>query len=160
MGFDTRAGSAPPGAALDLGSLLPFHIDLARLDRLPMHRLLGALIAWPPIGIAAAALIGGATGCAAFSATCTETAQLYPWIAQAAILLALLAVPAVARILVLGTVAVLVAAFPVAAVLSASGATYDRVYGPTSLIGILAFAWLGGVLVGVIRRARRSRPAG
>jgi hypothetical protein len=118
-----------------------------------MRRLLRAFVAWPPLGIAAAAIIGDATGCAAFEATCTAPADLYPWFAQAAIILALLAIPGVARVLAGGTVAIVVLAFPVTAVLSASGATYDRTYGPAALLGLLAIAWGLGVGAVLLRRA-------
>ena len=124
-----------------------------------LRRLLRALIAWPPLGIAAAALIGEATGCAAFEATCAAPADLYPWAAQGVIILALLALPAIARILAGGTIAVLVLAFPVAAVLSASGASYDRTYGPAALLAVLAIAWGLGVGAVLLRRAvTRSIP--
>ena len=118
-----------------------------------MRRLVRAVIAWPPIGIAAAAAIGEATGCAAFEATCSAPADLYPWFAQAAILLVLLALPAIARVLAGGTVAVVLLAFPVAAALSASGATYDRTYGPAALIAVLAVVWVLGVGAVLLRRA-------
>jgi hypothetical protein len=117
------------------------------------RRLLRAVVAWPPLGIAAAAVIGEATGCAAFEATCTTPADLFPWFAQAAILLALLALPGVARILAGGTIAVAVLAFPVAAALSASGASYDRTYGPAALIAVLAIVWVLGVGAVLLRRA-------
>jgi len=155
-GAETRsqsgpAGTAPwPPAALGLG--------LGRLDGLPFRRGLIALAAWPPLGIAAASVIGEATGCASFSAACTSTATLYPWVAQLAILLAMLLLPAVARILAGGSAAVLLLAFPVAATLSASGANYDRLHGPPSLIGVLAVVWLGGVLLMALQ-TRRSRRA-
>jgi hypothetical protein len=124
-----------------------------------LRRLLRALIAWPPLGIAAAALIGQATGCAAFEASCAAPADLYPWVAQGAILLALLALPGIARILAGGTLAVFILAFPVAAVLSASGATYDRTYGPAALLAVLAIAWALGVGAVLMRRAvTRSIP--
>ncbi|MEO7665200.1 MAG: hypothetical protein ABIV26_08735 [Candidatus Limnocylindrales bacterium] len=118
-----------------------------------MRRLLRALIAWPPLGIAAAALIGEATGCAGFEASCAAPADLYPWAAQAAIILGLLAIPALSRLLAGGTVAVAILAFPAAAALSASGATYDRRYGPAALIAVLAVAWLAGVVAVITRRA-------
>lgn len=118
-----------------------------------MRRLLRAVVAWPPLGIAAAAVIGEATGCAAFEATCTAPADLYPWFAQVAIFFVLLALPAVARILAGGTVAVVLLAFPVAAALSASGATYDRTYGPAALIAVLAVVWVVGVAAVLLRRA-------
>ena len=118
-----------------------------------MRRLARAVVAWPPLGIAAAAVIGEATGCAAFEATCTAPADLYPWLAQAGILLALLALPGIARVLTGGTVAVAILAFPVAAALSASGASYDRTYGPAALIAVLAVVWAMGVAAVLLRRA-------
>jgi hypothetical protein len=116
------------------------------------RRLVRALIAWPPLGVFAAALIGEATGCAAFEASCTPPADLYPWFVQAAIILALLVAPGVARVLAGGTAAVAIFAFPVAAVLSAGGATYDRTRGPAALIVVLAVVWAAGVGAVVLRR--------
>ena len=146
------AGAGPP---LDL----TFGLELGRLSGLPARRGILALAAWPPLGIAAASIIGDATGCAAFSASCTSLATYYPWIAQVAILAILLLLPVVARILAGGTVAVALLAFPVAAALSASGASYDRVHGPPSLIAILAVVWVLGVVI-MAARLRRSAPAG
>jgi len=117
-----------------------------------LRRILRTLVAWPPLGIAAAAVIGDATGCAAFEATCTPPADLYPWFAQGAILLALFALPGAARVLAGGTLAVAILAFPVAAVLSASGANYDRQYGPAALIASLAVVWAVGVAAILTRR--------
>jgi hypothetical protein len=124
-----------------------------------MRRIVRALAAWPPLGVAAAALIGEATGCAGFEATCTPPADLYPWFAQGAIILALLAAPVVARILAGGTAAVAILAFPVAAVLSAGGANYDRARGPAALIAVLAVVWAAGVGATLLRRtATRAVP--
>jgi Meckel syndrome type 1 protein len=144
----TGEASAPAGP-VTAGPWPGFSVALSPGAR----RLLRAVVAWPPLGIAAAAVIGEATGCAAFEATCTAPADLYPWFAQAAILLALLALPAVARVLAGGTVAVAVLAFPVAAALSASGASYDRTYGPAALIAVLAVVWVVGVGAVLLRRA-------
>jgi hypothetical protein len=124
-----------------------------------MRRVLRALVAWPPLGVAAAAVIGEATGCAAFEVSCTSAAELYPWFAQVVIVLALLAVPPLARLLAGGTVAVVLLAFPAAAVLSAGGANYDRTYGPAALIAVLGVAWVVGVGAALLRRAvMRSFP--
>jgi Meckel syndrome type 1 protein len=144
----TGEASAPPGSGAP-GSWAGYSLPTSPGSR----RLLRAVIAWPPLGIAAAAVIGEATGCAAFEATCTAPADLYPWFAQAAILVVLLVLPAVARILAGGTVAVAVLAFPVAAALSASGASYDRTYGPAALIAVLAVVWVLGVGAVLLRRA-------
>ena len=154
---DARATSMEPPEPMTSTSF-GFGATVVRLDAHPIRRAVLALVAWPPLGIAAAALIGQATGCAAFSATCTSSEALYPWLAQVAILLALALLPGLARLLAGGTAAAAVFAFPVAAALAASGANYDRAYGPASLMGILAIVWLGGVLAMAIR-TRRSRPA-
>ena len=131
----------------------------SRLERSRFRRLALALLAWPPLGIAAASLIGQATGCAVFSASCTGQTSLLPWVAQGAILLALVIVPSVARLLVAGTMAVVVLAFPAAAALSASGANYDRTYGPAALLGVLALAWLAGVAMMAFRTIRMRSAA-
>jgi hypothetical protein len=152
---EAAGAAAPPAADWPTVPAPTFNFNLSPR----MRRLLRAVIAWPPLGIAAAAVIGEATGCAAFEATCTAPADLYPWFAQAAILLALLALPAIARVLAGGTVAVALLALPVAAALSASGASYDRTYGPAALIAVLAVVWALGVGAVVLRRAvTRSLP--
>ena len=153
---DARASMEPPEPVTS--TPFGFGATVARLDAHPIRRAVLALVAWPPLGIAAAALIGQATGCAAFSATCTSSQALYPWLAQFVILFALALLPGLARLLAGGTAAAAVFALPVATALSASGADYDRAYGPASLMGILAIVWLGGVLAMAIR-TRRSRPA-
>ena len=150
---DAPAGPVPPGM-----DFIP-SIDLSALERSSFRRVLLALLAWPPLGIAAAALIGESTGCAAFSASCTREGAILPWLAQGGILLVLLAAPFLARVLIGGTAAVLIVAFPAAATLSASGARYDRAYGPASLLAILAIAWVIGVVVMGIRAARKRSAA-
>ncbi|MEO8208687.1 MAG: DnaJ domain-containing protein [Chloroflexota bacterium] len=156
-GSEGRDGT--PVEPLDLGLESALASRWGRLERSPYRRLILALLAWPPIGIAVASLIGQATGCAAFSATCTTTASLYPWLAQAAVILALLLLPGAARLLVGGTVAVFVLAFPVAAILIRRDGPFDPAYGPTQLMGAMAFVWLGGVaFVALLRlRGRRTR---
>ncbi len=152
-----RSGAAAPTGPLPLGQDFIPSLDLSVLERSSFRRVLFALLAWPPLGIVAAALIGESTGCAAFSASCTREGAILPWLAQAAILLVLLALPFVARVLIGGTAAVLIVAFPAAATLSASGARYDRAYGPASLLFVLAVAWIVGVAIMSIRVAR-NRP--
>ncbi|MEO8469188.1 MAG: DnaJ domain-containing protein [Chloroflexota bacterium] len=165
-GEEPGASRGPGGPATD-ASADPFplgmdfipSLDLSALERSSFRRVLFALLAWPPLGIAAAALIGESTGCAAFSASCTREGAILPWLAQVAILLVLLAVPPVARVLIGGTAAVLLVAFPAAATLSAGGARYDKAYGPASLLAILAVAWIIGVAVMAIRAGRKRSAA-
>ncbi len=153
---DADPGPGAPAAPAPV-PFMAFH--WSRLERSRFRRLALALLAWPPLGIAAASLIGQATGCAVFSASCTGQLSLLPWVAQGLILLALVIVPFVARLLVAGTMAVVVLAFPAAAALSASGANYDRTYGPAALLGVLALAWLAGVAMMFFRTIRMRSAA-
>lgn len=110
----------------------------------PIRRLGLALVAWPPIGLAAAAAIGDITGCTTFSAECAGSDSLLPWLAQAAILGLLLLLPPLARLLVGGTIGVIVALVPVTAVLVVVGAG-GAPESALALGALLAAAWIGGV---------------
>jgi hypothetical protein len=110
----------------------------------PIRRLGLALVAWPPIGLAAAAAIGDLTGCTSYSAECGGSDSLLPWLAQAAILGLLLLLPPLARLFVGGTIAVLLALVPVTAfllVVGGGGAPQSAF----ALGALLAAAWIGGV---------------
>ena len=110
----------------------------------PIRRLGLALVAWPPIGLAAAAAIGDITGCTTYSAECAGSDSLLPWLAQAAILGLLLLLPPLARLFVGGTIGVLVALVPVTAVLVVIGAG-GAPESAFALGALLAAAWVGGV---------------
>lgn len=110
----------------------------------PIRRLGLALIAWPPIGLAAAAVIGDVTGCSVYSAECGGAEPLLPWLAQAAILGLLLLLPPLTRLLAGGAVAVLVALVPITAFLVAVGGTGAPQAG-FALATLLGVAWLVGV---------------
>jgi hypothetical protein len=101
-------------------------------------------VAWPPIGLAAAAGIGEATGCTVYSAACGGSEPLLPWLAQAAILGLLLLLPSIARLLTGGAIAVLFALVPITAFLLAVGASGAPQAGPTMAV-LLGGAWLVGV---------------
>ena len=120
----------------------------------PVHRLGLALVAWPPIGLAAAALIGDATGCSSFGAQCDGADAMMPWLAQAVILGLLLLVPSLTRVLVTGAIAVLVALVPVTALLVTLGATGAPQAAPTLAV-LLGVAWLVGVAWALAKRVRR-----
>jgi hypothetical protein len=121
----------------------------------PIRRLGIALVAWPPIGLAAAALIGDVTGCASFSATCGGTEPLLPWLAQAGILGLLLLLPPIARLLAGGAIGVLVALVPITAFLVAVGGSGAPQAG-FALSFLLGLAWLGGVAWAVAQTRRRG----
>ena len=123
----------------------------------PVRRLGVALVAWPPIGLAAAALIGDVTGCAVYSAACGGTEPLLPWLAQAAILGLLLLLPPVARLLAGGAIGVLVALVPLTALLVAVGGAGAPQAG-FALSFLLGIAWLVGVAWALAQTRRRGLP--
>ena len=120
----------------------------------PRRRFLLAVIAWPPIGIALATAIGSATGCIDASATCTDASRMAPWLAQAAILGLLLALPTLGAILAAGSVTAVVASVPITALLVALGANYDPGHATIVLAVLLAVAWAVGVGIAIARRIR------
>ena len=110
----------------------------------PIRRLGLALVAWPPIGLAAAATIGDLTGCTTYSAECAGSDSLLPWLAQAAILGLLLLLPPLARLFVGGTIGVLLALVPVTVFLLVVGGG-GAPQAAFVLSILLAAAWLLGV---------------
>jgi hypothetical protein len=129
----------------------------------PIRRLGFALVAWPPIGLATAALIGAASGCGSGSGTCGGVEPLLPLLAQAGILGALLLLAPVTRILAGGAFAMLVAVVPLTLLLVVVGGTGALQAGLAPTI-LLAIAWLVGVGWAAIRAgggcSRRSTRAG
>jgi hypothetical protein len=110
----------------------------------PIRRLGIALVAWPPLGLAAAAAIGEVTGCAAYAAECSGSDSLLPWLAQAGILGLLLLVPPIARVLAGGAIAVVLALVPATAFLIVVGGSGQPEAG-FALAFLLGLAWLAGV---------------
>ena len=124
----------------------------------PIRRLGLALVAWPPIGLAAAATIGDLTGCTTYSAECAGSDSLLPWLAQAAILGLLLLLPPLARLFVGGTIGVLFAVVPVTAFLLVVGGG-GAPQAAFVLSILLAAAWLIGVAWAARGGARATRSA-
>jgi hypothetical protein len=83
-------------------------------------RVVAALLAWPPLGYLAALVVGEVTGCARFAAGCTDDASVVMWALQPLVIGILLLLPFVARPLAVGAIALVIAAVPTAAALSAS----------------------------------------
>jgi hypothetical protein len=121
----------------------------------PLRRLGPALIAWPPLGLAAAVAIGEVTGCASYAASCGPGESMLPWLAQAVILGFLLLLPPVSRLLVGGSIGVLLALVPVTAFLVAVGAT-----GAPQAAGVMAVLLAAAWVVGVGSAAAASRRRG
>jgi hypothetical protein len=121
----------------------------------PVRRFGLALVAWPPIGLVTAMLIGNATGCTTFGAACDGVEPMLPWLAQALILGLLLLLPPVTRILAAGSVALLAGLVPLTMVLLAvGGATAPQAGG--ALISLLGGLWLVGVGWAFVARVRRA----
>ena len=123
----------------------------------PTRRLGFALLAWAPLGLAAAAVIGQITGCTAYSASCDAAEPLLPWLAQAAILGFLLLVPALSRILAVGTLALLLALLPLAGFFVAFGGAGQSEAAAT-LVVLLSAAWLAGVGAAILTVWRVRAP--
>jgi hypothetical protein len=123
-----------------------------------VRRLGSALVAWPPIGLAAAAAIGDVTGCSTYSVACGDVDTLLPWLAQAGILGLLLLLPSLARILMGGTVAVLIALVPVTAFLLVVGGAGAPQAG-FALAFFLGIAWVLGIAGSIIAASRRRLPS-
>jgi hypothetical protein len=113
------------------------------------RRLLLALIAWPPLGLAIGAVIGDVTGCSRFSASCTEPEPAISWVAQAAIVAALFLLPVVARPAAVASIAAGIASIGAGVILSILGGTNHPDAVTTLLVAILVMAWAVG-LIGAI----------
>jgi len=139
-----QPGSQPPNA--QDAALLGFDID--RLLRSgtsdPLRRIGLVLLAWAPLGIAAAGLIGDITGCATYSTACDGTDPFLPWVAQAIILGVLLVIAPLTRILAVGAIATVLGLVPATGLVIAMGGARSSL-AASVLAGALALAWLVGV---------------
>ncbi len=144
-----RPGDAPLGAAFDTDRVEALGVAsrawLGGPADDPIRRLGLALVAWPPIGLAAAAAIGEVTGCASYAAECGGSEPLLPWLAQAAILGLLLLLPPIARLFAGGAIGVLIALVPITAVLLSIGASTAAPQAGFVLMFLLGIAWLVGI---------------
>jgi hypothetical protein len=155
-GSEASPASAPPSPA----EAEPQSDPLAALPLPggPGRRVAVALLGWPPIGVAIAWLLGEVSGCGRFSAGCVETFAVGTWVAQFAVLGALLLVPALAAASAVGTVALLAAAIPASILLSALGGAREPGAAAGALAIVLAIAWLAGAAFAVGRRSRTLPP--
>lgn len=144
----TPAGPAQPAAPPNAqdAALLGFDIDrlLSSGTADPLRRIGLVLLAWAPIGIAAAGLIGDITGCATYSTSCDGTDPFLPWVAQAIILGVLLVIAPLTRILAVGAIATVLGLVPATGLVIAMGGARSSL-AASVLAGALAVAWLVGV---------------
>jgi curved DNA-binding protein CbpA len=146
------APSVPPGRVDHVSGSFP----AARSDA--WRRLGLVLLAWPPLGLAAATAIGQATGCLSYSVSCDTADSLLPWVAQAVLLAVLFGSPWLARVLGGGTIGALIALVPGVGILTALGGASSSEGGPV-LAGWLALAWLAGAAVAARRALALTPPA-
>jgi hypothetical protein len=139
----------------------PFRVPVLPNARSGAGRASIALLGWPPLALFAAAAIGESTGCGRYAASCAELSAPGTWVLVLAILILLLAAPAVARWSAHGTVAILLIGVPCAVILSAAGGTNVREASAPILLGVLAIAYLVGIayaLLGSVLGRRRESP--
>jgi len=105
-----------------------------------------ALIAWPPIGLAAALLLGELTGCNRYAASCTEPASLLGWIVQPVLVAGLLLLPGLARVAAVASLVVGVAAVGGAVALSSIGGTRAPAAASGLLLALLVMAYAVGLI--------------
>jgi hypothetical protein len=113
-----------------------------------------ALVGWPPIGVAISTIAGEVTGCGRFAAGCIDPFGVGTWLAQLAVIVILLALPSVAALSAVGTLAALAASVPAAVVLSATGGSREPAASAAILGGVMAVAYLAGVAFALVRRGR------
>ena len=131
----------------------PFSGRISLAGRVPL-----ALIGWPPIGILLFAIVGEASGCSRFAATCSQDTSVVIWIAQLIVVAVLLAVPRLAAISSIGTLVALATAVPATLLLSVGGGAQERAASIAALSVVLTIAYLAGVAYGVVGGSRRLRP--
>jgi hypothetical protein len=138
------AGLGPNATLLGLRGRFPPRIGLA-------------LLGWPPIGVAIATIAGEVTGCGRFAASCVDVFGVGTWLAQVAVFLILLALPSLAALSAVGTLAALAVSIPTAVILSASGGSREPAASASILGGVLAVAYLLGFAFALARRRQKGR---
>ena len=145
----------------------PDPIDVARsslralLDGEPIGavgRSILAIAGGLPIVAGLGWVIGEGTGCARFAATCQTGFEVLLVIAAVVVLALLVALPRVASVAAVGTLALVVASVPTAVLLSATGGSRLPETSATVLGVVLVVAWIGGAAYALGRR-RGSPPA-
>jgi Meckel syndrome type 1 protein len=152
------ADGAEPPPSTRAGDAARFRGPMLPRATTPTGRLAIALLGWPPLALFVAAAIGESTGCGRYAASCSELSSPGTWIVALAILLLLLALPAVATWSAHGSIAALVIGVPSAVVLSAAGGTNLPGASAPLMLAVLAVAYLAGLAYGLVV-PRLSPPA-
>lgn len=120
-------------------------------------RVARAVAAWAPLALGVGWLVGEASGCGRFAATCDPAAGPLMALAQLAVLAVLLVVPGLASVGVVGALGTLIAAVPASLVLASMGGAADPDGSRAALAIALVVGWLAGIAVGIVREVRRAR---
>ena len=121
-------------------------------------RLARALVGWLPIALGLSWMVGEMTGCGRFAATCDDgLAAPLLFVLQILAFVLLLAIPAAASIATMAALTLLAAAVVASLVLSATGSAADGDSRRAALGLVLLLAWLAGLTIAVVRRARTFR---
>jgi hypothetical protein len=120
------------------------------------------VLGWVPIALGLGWVVGELTGCGRFAASCDPSVAPLTAAGQGVVLAALLLVPEVAAIAAGAALVLLAAATAASLILSATGAAADEGSRRAALGALLLVAWLSGLAIAVVRRARAgprtSRP--
>jgi len=155
--FGAEEPPAPPTPPADPAADVSFEPLIPGLRDGFAGRIGLALVGWPAIGFAISAIGGEVTGCGRFAAGCVEPFGIGTWIAQLAIITILIALPRLAFVSAVGTLAALAASVPTAVALSATGGSREPAASGAILAGVLAIAYLAGAALAIVRRGRFSR---
>jgi hypothetical protein len=121
-------------------------------------RLARALVGWLPIALGLSWMVGEMTGCGRFAATCDDgLSGPLLFVLQILAFVLLLAIPVAASIATMAALTLLAAAVVASLVLSATGGAADGDSRRAALGLILLLAWLAGLAIAVVRRARTFR---
>lgn len=158
--FDTFANQAGRGAVddepLDFGRGLTELVSMLTNPHVGSlrGRAVRALLGWMPIALGIAWIVGEASGCGRFAATCDPSVGPLTTAGQGILLAILFLVPEVAALASGAALVVVSAAIAASLILSATGAAADEAARRAALGALLVVAWLGGLLVAIVRRVR------
>ncbi len=123
-------------------------------------RVTRALLGWFPIAFGLGWIVGELSGCARFAARCDPSIGPLSAIGQGAILVALLFLPQLAALAAGGALVLLAAAVSASLALSATGTAADEGSRRAALGALLLVAWLSGLAIATVRRARSGAVRG